>query len=724
MKNRILSMLIAIVIIFTTIPSMIVSAEEIGNEVNKGEIVGYFSPGRIPTFEIENEDTWFTDFQVLYTYTERFITLIDPNGYTYTNLNKGNNYISGLIEGTPPENPASSAFIPTGNMRVSGVIRGNTYGLMVENPIFGDIPWRVMVETNSGAISYRFTVFESDYIIIDGKQYLINMISPLDLSNKCLSSFDVSQVRAITGLTDLNVSRNQINDLLPLSNLWKSGLTKLHTLDLSGNPINDLTPLYGIRTIWKNLEIDLRDTNVNLAQIDALKSTLPPNVTVFSNAVCDDCCNACVSCTGICGQPCLHPMCDKIYYCENIPDCSCTKNVYFEGEGWNFFNGKLTVATDGMKAWQESTGSETFKLKDVTEVIIEDGVERVRDYAFGNCTNLMTVSIPNSVEAISYGAFSKCRNLISVTIPNGVTEINGDAFANTGLVSVTIPDSVSTIEVGAFSKTNLASVIIGSGITYMGNSAFGYNPNLNEVRFNSVKPPNYGTRSPFTSVFEYARAIVPLSWGLSEGSNWNGLIVTYTKCEVCDKPSCECPCETCGGFPCECHYKICTLHICSECERICDLHVCDECERICNSHICSDCERTCNLHICEECDRTCDQNICEECGKYSCETCGEFPCKCTLSIIVKGDCIKIKNLSNNAISTKGLYLSNDEELLKWQMPAVIIRPGKYIEIITSSSNSNSVLKRMKTNFDLNYGETLRLTYVNEEVISEVYVDSA
>jgi len=75
------------------------------------------------------------------------------------------------------------------------------------------------------------------------------------------------------------------------------------------------------------------------------------------------------------------------------------------------------------------------------------------------------ITIPNSITSIEDYAFLQCSNLVSVTIPDSVTSIGGNAFQQcTSLASVTIPDSVTSIGEGAFGKcTSLAAINVNSG---------------------------------------------------------------------------------------------------------------------------------------------------------------------------------------------------------------------------------------------------------------------
>ena len=60
---------------------------------------------------------------------------------------------------------------------------------------------------------------------------------------------------------------------------------------------------------------------------------------------------------------------------------------------------------------------------------VPDGVTRIGDSAFFDCTSLTSVIIPKSVTSIGSLAFLGCIRLTNVTIPDGVTSIGDAAFA-------------------------------------------------------------------------------------------------------------------------------------------------------------------------------------------------------------------------------------------------------------------------------------------------------
>jgi len=71
-----------------------------------------------------------------------------------------------------------------------------------------------------------------------------------------------------------------------------------------------------------------------------------------------------------------------------------------------------------------------------------------------------------------------------------------------------------------------------------------------------------------------------------------------------------------------------------------------------------------------------------------------------------------------------LYLTNDDDLARWQMPAVIVRAGQTIQVRMNSDSVTPVLKRMTANFDLQNQDILRLSDVYGNVLSEVVVDNS
>ena len=127
----------------------------------------------------------------------------------------------------------------------------------------------------------------------------------------------------------------------------------------------------------------------------------------------------------------------------------------------------------------------------IQNVIVEEGVTRIGNYAFKGCTNLQTITMPNSLTQIGSYAFSECSGLNNIVIPEKVTTIGREAFRGcTSLVDVTIPNSVTEMGEAVFSYcNNLININLPDGITSIPNSTFS-----NCKKLTSIEIPDTVTR--------------------------------------------------------------------------------------------------------------------------------------------------------------------------------------------------------------------------------------
>ena len=98
--------------------------------------------------------------------------------------------------------------------------------------------------------------------------------------------------------------------------------------------------------------------------------------------------------------------------------------------------------------------------------------ESVGEVAFGNCTNLTTVSLPQNITSIGRAAFTNCTSLSDILMP-GVSIIEQAAFSgDTALKSIDLSDNIADIGEAAFQRTGLTSVVIPDSVTYVKNQVF------------------------------------------------------------------------------------------------------------------------------------------------------------------------------------------------------------------------------------------------------------
>ena len=198
---------------------------------------------------------------------------------------------------------------------------------------------------------------------------------------------------------------------------------------------------------------------------------------------------------------------------------SCGKNVNWSLDTeTGVFN---ITGTGAMSSYDNSVPWYSSYRSYVKMINIADGVTSIGSNAFGNFTNLTSITIPDSVTSIGDGAFWYCRSLTSVTIPDSVTSIGRGAFGectgledvyytgdieswcgiaydhaypdsefytknfyinNTLVKEVIIPDTVTEIRDFAFCGFDcITSVTIADSVTRIGDYAFGYCTSLTSV---------------------------------------------------------------------------------------------------------------------------------------------------------------------------------------------------------------------------------------------------
>ena len=110
----------------------------------------------------------------------------------------------------------------------------------------------------------------------------------------------------------------------------------------------------------------------------------------------------------------------------------------------------------------------------VTKIRIGTGITTIGNYAFANCYNVETITIPNTVTNINIGAIRVCYALKSLTIPSNVTSLSESiVYGDHALKNISIPSGITTIGPSAFYNCYmLQSITIPNGIASIGDSTF------------------------------------------------------------------------------------------------------------------------------------------------------------------------------------------------------------------------------------------------------------
>ena len=269
------------------------------------------------------------------------------------------------------------------------------------------------------------------------------------------------------------------------------------------------------------------------------------------------------------------------------------------------------------------------------------------------------VVIPNGVTKIGSLVFYDRTDITSVVIPDSVTIIGSLAFTGTSnLTSITLPDSITEIQMAAFSGSGLTSVTIPNGMEEIVHEVFSFCENLT-----SVTIPDSVTTIAFWAFGNCNLTSITIPGGVTK---IDSKAFGY---------------ETNDG---ESMYPI-------------------------------------KGFIVYGVKGTTAQTYALENGFEFREIGADSTL--TLDVVVIGgrEIIEIRNPTNNVISTKGLYLTDDENYLhKWQMPSFIIRGGESVQIKSETDTDTNVLKRAVVNFEIEKADILLMITADKNVVAELW----
>lgn len=158
-------------------------------------------------------------------------------------------------------------------------------------------------------------------------------------------------------------------------------------------------------------------------------------------------------------------------------------------------------------------------------VTIEEGVRKIGQWSFRNCTNLQRVTLPSTIGNIETSAFLSCSSLTDINLPDKLTVLKNGVFNMcSSLKNVTLPSSLTTIEGYAFSRCALVDIVIPANVTSIGWNAFSCE-SLATVKCEAVQPPVWSNgSSPFP---EQVKTItVPKgSAAAYRNSDWKYLVI-------------------------------------------------------------------------------------------------------------------------------------------------------------------------------------------------------
>lgn len=258
---------------------------------------------------------------------------------------------------------------------------------------------------------------------------------------------------------------------------------------------------------------------------------------------------------------------------------------------WTLSDGILTIDGSGaMYDYDKYEAPWDVYQKDIKEVVIDEDVTSIGDFAFAHCSNLKGVEFSHTVERIGRQAFYRCKNLKSIFIPDSVTFIGRAPFGrcqklasieveknNSYYVSIDgvlfdhnvstllqypdakanesypIPNTVTTIAAYAFASATKMKVIIPDSVKTIEEYAFQFCDDLTNVTIpdsvTSIGKGAFVNCSGLTSVFYQGTQAITTSGVFSDSPSLTTVCVphNYQSPTFCGK-TINSTLETCQVF--------------------------------------------------------------------------------------------------------------------------------------------------------------------------------
>lgn len=118
-------------------------------------------------------------------------------------------------------------------------------------------------------------------------------------------------------------------------------------------------------------------------------------------------------------------------------------------------------------------------------VVIPEGVTKIAEGVFRNCTFIKSVTLPDGFKEIGSFAFMGCTSLVEIRLPQNVKTLGSQAFSGcTSLKKITIPSGIGWIREGSFEYcTSLESVLVEPNNKEIGILMFSGCTNLKTITF-------------------------------------------------------------------------------------------------------------------------------------------------------------------------------------------------------------------------------------------------
>lgn len=174
-------------------------------------------------------------------------------------------------------------------------------------------------------------------------------------------------------------------------------------------------------------------------------------------------------------------------WCQNLQKIEIPESVKYLGE--KAFNpcknlGKIVFNAVDYTCSAQDFASAPFDGRNVTELVIGDGIKKIHKYTFCYFENITELTIPDSVTEIDNFAFYTCTNLKKLTLSKNLERIGSSSFDNcVSLQTLDLPESIRSIGYSAFGDGAFTSLTFPKGLQTLSAQAFVACIGVTEINF-------------------------------------------------------------------------------------------------------------------------------------------------------------------------------------------------------------------------------------------------
>lgn len=164
----------------------------------------------------------------------------------------------------------------------------------------------------------------------------------------------------------------------------------------------------------------------------------------------------------------------------------------------------------------------------LANIVFNDEIRVVNDYACYLCSELKLTSLPNSIESIGSWSFYGCENLLLTSLPDDLKSLGFRPFYNCKNIKIeSLPIGVEQLGSWTFEGcTQITKFVFHENVWDFGHGTFYECTNLTEVTFNSTPRALSLSENFFYNCKSLLTINVPWAEGVVTGAPWGATNAT------------------------------------------------------------------------------------------------------------------------------------------------------------------------------------------------------